>query len=91
MKVSEHRIKILGEEKIFLLKEDKHLGDFLAPDGCHGGGCGICKIKIISGEVRISAMSKKYVSDKDRENGFALACKVFPLSDLVIENIENNK
>jgi ferredoxin len=88
MKADTHSIRILDHEKIFFISDDKHLGTYLKPEGCHGGGCGICKIKIISGEVRVLSMSKKHVSEEEKEKGFTLACRVFPLTNLVIENIE---
>jgi ferredoxin len=87
METSAHSIRILNQGKIFFLKEDKHLGNHIASEGCHGGGCGICKIKIISGNFKTSVMSKKYINEEERENGFTLACRVFPLSDLVIKYI----
>jgi ferredoxin len=52
--------------------------------GCFSGGCGVCKIQVIEGECSSGVMSKAHVSDDDLENGYYLACKVYPESDLVI-------
>lgn len=53
--------------------------------GCRGGGCGICKIKVITGDYESKAMSRKHISAEEQQAGFALACRVFPRSNLVVE------
>ena len=60
------------------------------PVGCRGGGCGICRVQVVGNAVqdknyRTLKMSKKQVSDADRENGIALACKLVPLTDLTVK------
>ena len=56
------------------------------PVGCRGGGCGICRIRIrVGGEYVAKKMSKKHVSEEDHHNGIALACRIYPRSDLNIE------
>mgnify|MGYP000190823597 CR=1 len=62
--------------------------------GCRGGGCGFCKIRIISGEYEAKKMSVKFVSKEERDCGYALSCRVFPRSDMrvvAIEDISNIK
>ncbi|HIL84247.1 MAG TPA: 2Fe-2S iron-sulfur cluster binding domain-containing protein [Pseudomonadales bacterium] len=54
--------------------------------GCRGGGCGICRIKILSGEFEGKKMSIKHVTQDQAEEGMALSCRVFPQSDMVIES-----
>lgn len=56
--------------------------------GCRGGGCGFCKIKIISGDYEQKKMSKKHITDEDEKNGFALSCRIFPRSDMEIEAVD---
>ena len=87
-------ITMVNDEIEFKASGKKHLlssmisnGLNKAPNGCHGGGCGVCKIKIISGEADILAMNVKRVSLKEQEEGYALACRVFPKSDIVFEFI----
>ncbi|WP_099203222.1 2Fe-2S iron-sulfur cluster-binding protein [Miniphocaeibacter massiliensis] len=53
--------------------------------GCRGGGCGVCKIKIISGKYDLGKMSIKYISLKDIGKGYSLACRTYPKSDMDIE------
>jgi ferredoxin len=55
------------------------------PVGCRGGGCGICRIKIVSGEVETKKMSVKHVTEDQRQAGFTLACRAFPRSALTLE------
>ena len=60
------------------------------PVGCRGGGCGICRVRVIGDakldrDYRTLKMSKAQVSDADREHGIALACKLLPLADLEVE------
>ncbi len=71
----------------FECREDQHLlvamksvGKSCIPSGCHGGGCGVCKIKIYSGDVERLVMSRKHVSESEEQEGYALACRVFPRS-----------
>ncbi len=54
------------------------------PIGCRGGGCGICRIQVSSGEFHAENMSIKHVPSDDRDAGIALACRVYPRSDLHI-------
>ena len=81
-------------EKSFLGQESKHILDSMllssinkAPRGCHGGGCGVCKIKILSGEFTKLSMSEKYISKDAEDAGFVLACRVFPKSNIEFEFI----
>jgi len=55
------------------------------PSGCHGGGCGVCKVHILQGEVTKLAMSRAHVSEEDEANGYALACRTYPFSDVVVK------
>ncbi len=55
------------------------------PVGCRGGGCGVCRIRILEGEYTTRRMSRKHVSETDEAEGVALACRVVPTTDLVIE------
>lgn len=52
--------------------------------GCRGGGCGYCKIRILSGDYDTKKMSIKFVTHEEQQQGFALSCRVFPRSDMNI-------
>lgn len=53
--------------------------------GCRGGGCGICKVRVMSGAYRTGKMSKMKVSEEEGAAGYALACRLYPLEDISIE------
>lgn len=52
--------------------------------GCRGGGCGVCKVRVLSGRVRRESMSREHVSEAEAALGYALACRMKPESDLEI-------
>lgn len=55
--------------------------------GCRGGGCGVCKIRVLSGEYERKRMSRAHISEQEEQEGFALACRISPRSDLSVEAI----
>jgi ferredoxin len=55
------------------------------PVGCRGGGCGICRVRVLSGDVETKKMSVKHVTAEQQGEGFALACRVFPRGALKLE------
>lgn len=63
-----------------LLQGMESLGRKGIPVGCRGGGCGICRVLIVEGQVEARHMSRAQVSDADRHCGIVLACKAVPLS-----------
>ena len=52
--------------------------------GCRSGGCGVCRVKVMSGRFETGCMSMEHVGEQDRRDRIVLACKLFPRSDLVI-------
>lgn len=61
------------------------LGKKGIPVGCRGGGCGVCKVHIVSGSYAKRAMSRDHVSEAEEACGVVLACRVKPTSDLGLE------
>ncbi|KAB7623327.1 2Fe-2S iron-sulfur cluster-binding protein [Alkalilimnicola sp. S0819] len=55
------------------------------PSGCHGGGCGVCKVRIVSGECSTLAMCRSHVSVDEQAQGYVLACRAFPQTDVSLE------
>ena len=53
--------------------------------GCRGGGCGVCRVIVRSGTYEAGRMSKRHVTSADAATVFALACRLYPTSDLEIE------
>lgn len=57
----------------------------LLPYSCRDGACGVCKSRIVSGEVDLGRISESTLTAADREAGMALLCCATPRSDLVVE------
>lgn len=57
------------------------------PVGCCGGGCGICKVEVISGTYTEKVMSRYHVSQDDQANGRVLSCRIKPKSRLTLKII----
>lgn len=55
------------------------------PVGCRGGGCGFCKIQVLKGHFQCGKMSKRHAPPEAVKQGAVLACRTYPLTDLVIE------
>ncbi|MBC8751014.1 MULTISPECIES: 2Fe-2S iron-sulfur cluster-binding protein [Paraburkholderia] len=57
------------------------------PLGCRGGGCGVCKVQVLSGRYHACKMSRACVSADEEARGTVLACRVSPLTDLSVRVI----
>ena len=69
----------------FVLKAMENHGLHAIAVGCRGGGCGVCRVKVIAGSYKCARMSKAQVSTEQQQQGYALACRLKPTSDLLIE------
>jgi len=65
-----------------LLRSMERLGRKGIPAGCRGGGCGVCKVHILSGSVTSKKMSRAHVSVEEEASGYVLACRTCPRSDV---------
>jgi len=90
-----HQISVLhtgqaftcGEDE-FILEAMKRAGCGPISYGCFGGGCGVCKMKIISGEYRADKkMSRAHVTKQEQEAGTVLICCIKPCENLEIERV----
>jgi ferredoxin len=70
-----------------LLQGMTALGKKGIPVGCRGGGCGVCKVQITSGEYTKKKMSRAYVSEHDEAENRVLACRCNPASDVTLKVI----
>ena len=53
------------------------------PVGCVSGGCGVCKVRIVTGSVRpLGPISRAHVSVDEESAGTTLACRVAPMHDI---------
>lgn len=75
-------------ENEFILNAMLRRGNGPISHGCCGGGCGVCKMRIVSGLVFIEKrMSAEHITREERENGIALLCCVKPRSDIVLTRV----
>src|SRR5206468_12123674 len=59
--------------------------------GCRGGGCGTCKMRLISGRVNYGRCSAAVLPEAEKREGAFLSCQARPLSDLTVELTEANR
>jgi|SRR4051794_13182851 ferredoxin len=60
--------------------------------GCKRGGCGICKVQLLLGEVRYERpIAASVLSDDERVEGICLSCRAVPLTNVVIELQEGDR
>ena len=59
--------------------------------GCRGGGCGTCKMRLISGSVDHGRCSAAVLPEAEKREGAFLSCQARPLSDLTVELTAANK
>ena len=70
-----------SEQETVLAGMEK-LGKRGIPVGCRGGGCGVCKVRVATGQYTARKMSRDCVSADEEAAGYALACRIHPVSDL---------
>lgn len=86
-----HKI-IVDEQEPFLCSEDKTIMRTMCEKnaghiqyGCCGGGCGVCKGRILEGKYEVvSKMSRDHISREEERIDIVLLCCVAPRSDLII-------
>ena len=55
------------------------------PHNCRVGGCGECKCKLLSGQVKELTDKSYLLSAEELQQGYILACQSRPRSDVVVE------
>jgi ferredoxin len=71
-----------------VLKAMIHAGRGPIRHGCCGGGCGVCRMRIVDGKWKVfKNMSRAHVSEEDEKNGIVLLCCVQPRSNLTVARI----
>ena len=56
--------------------------------GCGNGNCGLCKARVVSGEVRRVQHCDYVLSEAERLQGYVLLCAHTAVSDVVLEALE---
>jgi len=57
--------------------------------GCSNGNCGLCKARIVSGQVHKVRHQDYVLSEAEKQQGYALLCSHTAVGDLVIEALES--
>lgn len=68
-----------------LLRSMEALGRRGIPVGCRGGGCGVCKVRVVEGRFHTRKMSRACLSEQEEADGVVLACRLFAESDLSLQ------
>jgi ferredoxin len=75
-----------------LLEGMARIGRKCIPVGCVNGGCGVCKVAIVKGQVhKCGPMSRVHVSEEEELRGILLACRAMPISAIELEVIGKMK
>jgi ferredoxin len=74
-----------------LLEGMENLGKKGIPVGCRGGGCGVCKVQVVSGNYTKRVMSREHISAEEEASGCVLACRVKPTSAVALRVIGQMK
>lgn len=74
-------------DSVSLLEGMESLGRKGIPVGCRGGGCGVCKVQILSGAYTKRVMSREHISESEEAQGCVLACRVRPTSAVALRVI----
>ena len=84
-----HHIRLVNSEEQFhcypgksLLEGMQMLSRKGIPVGCRSGGCGVCRVQVLSGTYQCKKMSREHVDETELEQGIGLACRLYPESDL---------
>lgn len=87
-----HRVTLEETGESFSCKDSETALNALArsgkrgiPVGCRGGGCGVCKVRVLSGAFTKRPMSRAHVSAQEEQNNEVLACCIVPQSDVQVQ------
>lgn len=82
---SNHEFWLEGNESI--LEAGVHSGLALNY-GCTTGSCGLCKARVISGEVKKTQLHDYVLSEAEKNMNYVLMCSCTAITDVVIEALE---
>lgn len=86
-----HTIRIGDSARSFACRPDQSLlqamreaGQTGLPIGCRNGGCGVCRVQVKAGDYETRQMSAACVDARAAGEGLALACRIYPRSDMAV-------
>ena len=85
------KVCLANEERTISLHEKESLLAGLVREGydisapCGGSGrCGKCGVRLLAGDCEIKQEDRKVFPEGELENGWRLACRMYPVEDIVI-------
>ena len=92
--VAQFEITIEHTAESFRCREDEHVLGAMEravckgiPVGCRNGGCGACKVQVMQGRYAKRKMNRAVLSLEEEARDVALACKIYPQSDMRVRAI----
>lgn len=89
--MASHTITVVPSGEQFRCPDDRsvlvgmeYLGARGIQVGCRSGGCGVCRVQVLSGTYIAKKMSKAHVSADDLADDVVLSCRILPTSDLSV-------
>ncbi len=88
------RIRVVNSDRVVEVAGDQPVLDaalaasWQLPHGCRGGNCGLCKARLLKGEIQYPHGRPLGLSDVEHAAGFILLCQAIPRSDLDLEVFE---
>lgn len=82
---SGHEFFVEGSESIL---ESALRGGLAFNYGCTGGNCGLCKARVISGEVQKIQNHDYVISEAEKNMGYRLMCSYTAVTDITVEAAE---
>ena len=91
------RLTVAGEDVVIDLLEGETVLEGLYRNGyafrvgCRRGGCGICKVDLVAGEVEYNrTVADTVLTDEERAAGTCLTCRAVPVTDLTVTLRKDN-
>ena len=91
--ITKHTVHVVQTEESYACCENQSLlqgmlklGRKCIPVGCVNGGCGVCKVRVVKGQVnKLGPVSRAHVSAQEDAQGYTLACRVAPTDEVWLE------
>lgn len=85
------KLTVQGPDVSMETKEDETILEALYRNGyafkvgCRRGGCAICKVDLVEGEVEYNRpIAEKVLSEEEKADGTCLSCRAVPVTDVAI-------
>lgn len=95
MEIKSYNITVTETSAVFGCKENEIVINAMirakcgpVGHGCCGGGCGVCKMKVVSGKINVvKRMSRAHVSASEEKDGVVLICCIQPCGDVSLSQV----